>query len=263
MTAEPGLLPRDIQRCLETRHFGRRLYYVPEVDSTNHVAKSLADWGERDGALVLADFQKAGRGRRNRRWISPRGRNLLFSLVIRPDKRSVEVLPLTLAFSLAIAELLSELLEHRVEVKWPNDVVVSEGKICGILAESSSRAGRVIYVIVGIGINVNMDASEVPPELLASSCYSVTGSEMDRRLLLAQTLKALEETYEGFLHDGFKPFVEGYVDRLTIMDKRVMVTRRSRRSTGKVVGVRDDGALMVRTLDNELVAVFDDEVTLR
>ena len=258
MSADEQLLPREIHKLLKTGSFARRIYYLPEVDSTNRIAKQFAKNGEQHGTLVIAGFQTAGRGRRARRWVSPPHRNLLFSLILRPAVSSSAALTLTLAFSLTIAETLSELLGVDLKVKWPNDVVSSAGKICGLLSESSSSAGRASFVVVGIGINVNVRGTEMPRGLGAVSCYSLTGVEHDRKVVLLTLIPRLEEAYGLFLARGFKPFVKRYVARLSLLDKRLKYGGCGRQVTGEAVDVRDDGALVIRSGD-ELLSIYDEE----
>ncbi len=263
MPANPGILPWDTQALLKTESLGRRMYYLSAVDSTNRVAAELARDGEREGTVVVSDFQSAGRGRRHRRWMSPAGRNLLFSIILRPERAPVEVLPLTLVYSLAIAELLTDRLRTDVSVKWPNDVVTPAGKLCGILAESTTRAGRATRVIAGVGINVNMRLEEFPAGVAVASCWSLTGMEHDRRSLLADVLGGLERVQREFFAKGFDAFVDRYGARLSIRGKAVAFRRRGGHLTGKVTGVREDGGLCVHTADEGLLTLYDEEITVR
>jgi BirA family biotin operon repressor/biotin-[acetyl-CoA-carboxylase] ligase len=235
------------------------MYYLREVDSTNRIAKELARRGERAGTVVVTDFQTAGRGRGDRRWQSPPGSNLLFSLILRPRRPVGGLLPLTLAFSLAIAELLTDVLGTEVSVKWPNDVVTDAGKICGILSESSTKAGEAIFVIVGIGINVNMRPQQFPRDTAVASCLSLTGTEHDRGTLLAGVLDRLERMSDAFFETGFEGLVKRYAARLWLMGKKVAFSRKRRLSAGEVVGVQDDGGLVVRIADGS-VTLYDEEV---
>ncbi|MFQ5511807.1 MAG: biotin--[acetyl-CoA-carboxylase] ligase [Candidatus Krumholzibacteriia bacterium] len=258
MAADRGLLPADIQRALSTDSLGRRVYYLPEVDSTNRLAAALAGCGEAEGTLVVTDFQSAGRGRGQNRWISPRGRNLLFSVVLRPRLQTRELLPVTLAFAVTVAEALSRFAGEGLQVKWPNDIVSSGGKIGGLLAESVSKSGRASYVVAGIGVNVNMRAREVPenPGQPVASCHSLTGEEHDRIAVLASLLAALEPAYGRFVKDGFAPFVQSYGERLALRGSTVEMQDGGRGIRGRITGVRDDGGLALRTGDGRERVVY-------
>ncbi len=249
MPPERGLLPGGLRRALATTCFGRRIYYIPEVDSTNRLAAELAGYGEAEGTLVITEFQNAGRGQQQRRWLSPPHRNLLFSLILRPHVSSRELLPITLAFAVTAAEVLSGFVGERLEVKWPNDVIAATGKLGGILAESSSKAGRASYVIVGIGLNINLRPGELPRgvEYPAASCRSLTGRDHDRIKVLAALLGALEPAYQRFVADGFAPFVAPYGDRLSLREREVELDTGGGSLRGTVTGVGDDGGLIIRT----------------
>ncbi len=263
MGPDAGILPRDVQTLLNTSSFGRRMYYLDIVDSTNRLARDLAAAGEPDGAVVVADFQTEGRGRHGRRWVSPRGTNLTFSLILKPDRPLADVLPITLAFSVAMAEALTERLGSRVGVKWPNDVVAPSGKLCGILSESSTRAGRTDFVVVGVGINVNMKPEQFPGNTRAASCLSLSGAVHERKEVLADVLDRLEQTRDAFLHDGFTGMVERYTARLSLIGQTVSFARRGGAETGDVAGVRPDGGLVIRVDGGKTVTLYDGEVTPR
>lgn len=257
------LLPRGIQRRLRTRWLARRIYYLREVDSTNRVAADLARSGEPHGTVVVTDFQKGGRGRWDRTWESPAATNVLFSLVLRPDIDASTALPVTLVFSAAIAETLAAITGRNAGVKWPNDVVVEGRKICGILSEGVSRGRVSIFIVVGIGINVNACAEDFPEAIRdrSCSCYSLTGRRWDRGEVLAAVLNALEWAYDEFVSDGFAKIAPRYTSILTVLDKPVRFVRAGAETTGTAVDVGPDGSLIVETASGR-VALREQEVTL-
>ncbi|UCG50897.1 MAG: biotin--[acetyl-CoA-carboxylase] ligase [Candidatus Latescibacterota bacterium] len=264
MSHSADLLPEAIRSRLEGEVFARRIYYLHAVDSTNRLAVELAKSGEAHGTLVIADHQTKGRGRYDRQWESPAGRSLLFSLILRPDASPGTVLPVTLAFSLSIAETLETALAHEVELKWPNDVLVGGRKICGILSESSSKIGRSVFVVVGIGINVNTTMDEFSPDIRAqtTSCYEVTQDAHNRTDLLGKVLGGLESTYDRFGREGFEGFVESYEDKLMILNKTVTFRRGGTLSVGLVTGLSKDGGLVIKKSDDTRVVLYDEEITL-
>jgi len=261
MPVRGDLLPGDIRRRLETRAFGRRIYYLPEVDSTNRLAVDLARAGEAHGSLVVTDHQTMGRGRRQRRWESPPGRNLLFSLILRPEESAWAVLPLTLAFSMGNARALSEIVSNEVGVKWPNDVEVEGKKIAGTLSEGSSRGGRTTFLVVGTGVNVNVRIDELGGEFRdrSCSCYTLTGREWDRSDVLARILLHLEKSYDEFLRGGFGLMAGRYKEMLRILGKRVRFERRGEVTWGTVLDVGSDGGLVVDTPGGRLT-LYEEEV---
>jgi BirA family biotin operon repressor/biotin-[acetyl-CoA-carboxylase] ligase len=263
MPYEDDLLPRGIQRRLQTRWIARRIYYLRETDSTNRVAADLARAGEAHGALVVTDYQTRGRGRWDRTWESPPGRNVLFSLVLRPDIEASTALPVTLVFSTAIAETLAAITGCRVGVKWPNDVVVEGKKICGILSEGVSRGQLAVFIVVGIGINVNAAPEELPEGVrdVSCSCYSLTGRRWDRGEVLARVLGALEAAYDDFVREGFEKFAPRYTSNLTVLGRPVRFVRAGAEATGTVVGIGPDGSLVVETSGGR-TALHEQEVSL-
>ncbi len=242
-----GPLPADLARHLATARLGRRVYFYPETDSTNDVAIELARRGEPEGTLVVADHQRRGRGRGGNSWSSPPGRDVLCSLILRPDADARAALAVTLVAAAALSVGLSKLLDVTARVKWPNDVIVGEGKIAGILAESATSGGRVDHVVVGMGINVNSLGEDFPEDLRgrAASCRSLTGEPWDRSLVLADVLGAIEAYYDRFRREGFVPLTGFYESRLWQLGRRVAFERAGARETGVVLGVAGDGALRV------------------
>jgi len=258
MQGDDRLLPSTIEPWLATARFGRRLYYYPETGSTNDVAIDLARRGEAEGTVVLTDFQRAGRGRRDHTWSSPPGRDLLFSIILRPGGESRSVLPVTLALSLATAVLLGRATDTEVGVKWPNDVVTATGKVAGILAEASHADGHTRFVVVGVGVNVNSEG--FPADIgSAASCRTIAGRPFDRAPLFADLLGTLETYYGRFRADGFAPLVSAFNERLRERGRVVRVVEGGPPGSGIVRGVDADGGLEldadggVRVLNGETI----------
>jgi len=258
-----GFLPREISRRARTRLFARRVYCLAQVDSTNRLAAELAREGEPEGTLVVANHQTAGRGRFDRRWESPPGKDLLFSIVLRPNAPARVVLPVTLVFASAIAGALGALTGKDAGVKWPNDVVVGGRKICGILSEASTSGGRAVFAVVGVGINVNARAGELPVELRdrACSCAMLTGRKWDRVEVLARVVTALERAYLEFAAEGFEELLAVYKSKLVILGRDVAVERSGSRNIVRVVDVGSDGALVVEGAGGR-TSLYDDEVAM-
>ena len=247
MEAADRLFPSVVREHLATATFGRRLYYYPEVGSTNDIALALARGGEGEGTIVLTDGQHRGRGRHGRSWSDRPGRDLLFSLVLRPDKEPQSVLPVTLVISLAISVALSRVTGGEVGVKWPNDLMASSQKIGGILAEASHRPGASEFVVVGIGINVNGDESDFPMELRekAISCQILSGAMLDRAAVLGEVLGMTEAYYQRFSTDGFAPLVSSYEGKLVHRDRAIRFKHEGTAREADIVGVGQDGSLQV------------------
>jgi BirA family biotin operon repressor/biotin-[acetyl-CoA-carboxylase] ligase len=261
-TAACGPLPAEVQRRLATARLGRRIYFHPETASTNDVALELSRAGEPEGTVVIADHQGAGRGRRGQAWSSPPHCNLLMSIILRPETDARGALPVTLVAALSVSVVLSKLLDVEMSVKWPNDVVSSRGKIAGILAESSASASGLVYLVLGIGINVNALAEDFPPGLPypAASCRTLTGVPWNRADIAADVLGTIEAYYDRFLRDGFAPLRGAYDARLLHLGRRVEFDRDRARVTGVVMGAGEDGALRVGLAGGEEILLYSESI---
>lgn len=256
------MLPSRIRRALVSGLLGRRIYYYPETDSTNDVALDLARNGEPEGTLVITDWQRRGRGRGGHTWTSPRGSDLLFSIILRPEGDARDALTLTLALAPAIAISLGRLLDTRVGVKWPNDVVTPRGKIAGILAEGASQGSRASFTVVGIGVNVNTSRSDFPDELrpISDSCRAAAGAPFDRARVLADVLAGMETFYVRYRADGFASLKSAFDERHVLRERQVEFERDGRKMSGRVVDVATDGALRVKGDDGETLTLYSETV---
>lgn len=249
-----------IERTLTTRWLGQPVLYFPTVGSTNDIAHAQATEGAPDGLLVIADEQTAGRGRLDRRWWAPSGTCLLFSLLLRPDIPSFQASQLTMGLGLGAVEGIERTTGLRPMLKWPNDLILNGRKLGGMLSELRLEGEKLIYAVLGIGINVNLDlrqpsvaAGQVdgtpfpPPELFdtATSLLMVLGRPVDRLALLAQILAATEVWYER-VRRGESPYM-AWAARLETLGQRVRVSLRSGTLEGDAVAVTPEGALIVRT----------------
>jgi BirA family transcriptional regulator, biotin operon repressor / biotin---[acetyl-CoA-carboxylase] ligase len=257
-----GPLPADVQRRLATARLGRRIFFYPEIGSTNDAALELARRGEPEGTVVMADHQRAGRGRRGHTWSSPPERDVLMSLVLRPGTDAREALPVTLVTALSIAVVLSKLLDVEVGVKWPNDVVCARGKLAGILAESSSSAAGLAHLVAGIGINVNVRAEEFPAGLHypAASCRTLSGQDWDRADIAADVLGTIEAYYDRMRRDGFGPLRAAYEGRLAHLHRDVAFEHNGVRTSGVVRGVAADGALRIARPGEEEILLYGESI---
>lgn len=258
----------SIQKVLKTKVFGQKLLYKEEIDSTNIEAKRQALEAENHGLVVIAEKQTAGKGRRGRSWDSQKGTGIFMSLLLKPKKELVpdKASMLTLVAALATSEAIEETIGLNVSIKWPNDLVVNNKKVCGILTEMSADNEGIRYVIVGIGINVN--TREFPEEIsgMATSLLLEQGYEkIDRSLLVAAVLEKLEVYYEQFLKDKCLEFLlEKYNKKLINFDKQVKILGNDGQVglTGIAKGINKEGELLVETEDG-LVEVRSGEVSVR
>ena len=185
----------------ENTMFGHSFRYHDEIESTNLEAKTLALKGAPEGTVVVAEAQSAGRGRLGRRWTSPAGKGLLFSVILRPSLPMSEAHLLTIVAATAAAEAIERHVPARVAIKWPNDLFIGDRKVGGILMEVAGEQDDVDWVVLGVGLNVNTEFSELPVALRrTATSLKMTGGEMvDRSDVLATLLLSLEAHYQSAL----------------------------------------------------------------
>lgn len=254
--------PQALQDVLTTRYVGRRAEFHAELGSTNARAIELAEAGAPDGTLALAERQTAGRGRLGRRWHAPGGTSLLVSLVLRPALAPRGAQRVTMICSLAAVEAIERLTGLRAAIKWPNDVYLGERKVGGVLTELGARGEELRYVVVGMGLNVNLDPAELESvRAPATSLSAELGRPVPRLALLAAILEGIERRYER-MRGGWSPHVEWAAHLLT-RGRRVSVGTGEGVVDGLAEGVDEDGALLVRRDDGALVRVLAGDVTLR
>lgn len=270
VSAPDKLYGPEIESYLPEDSICQRVECLEVTDSTNSYAKKLAEQGEPEGTLVVAERQTAGRGRRGRNWESPSGTNVFMTLLLRPKLHPAQVSGITLLSALALAKAIIEVVSVDVEIKWPNDVVIAKRKICGILTEMSSEENFIHYAVVGIGINVNQE--DFPEELKekASSIYLETGEKLNRCALAARTVELFGEYYRQYEREGnLASFVEEYNGLLANRDREVrvhygMVEDVSSENTqvGIARGIDEDGALLVE-IDGDEKRILSGEVSVR
>ncbi len=241
-------LSRSREFSFPTQLLGKQVYHFTRLASTNTTALQLAQEGAVEGTLVLADSQSAGRGQGNRGWHSPPGTGLYLSLILRPDLKLSALCPLTLSVGIAAAQTLARISGIEVQVKWPNDLILRDKKVGGILLEAASQEEQVKHLIIGMGININQDTQEFPPELQgrATSLQAETGMTFERSKVLEQLLIELEETYFLFLRQGLKPLIPRFNQLDYLNGEGVRVNTPSGLLQGEAAGIDETGDLLLR-----------------
>ena len=247
---------------IHTKWAGKTVHFARETDSTNLWIKRLAKEGASEGTLALAEFQSAGRGRLGRSWEVPEGTSVMMSILLRPKFEPQYAPTLTLVMGMAVAKAVKS-LGFDVSIKWPNDVVVSHKKICGILTEMGVRDGKIDYAVIGVGINVNI--KEFPEEMAdkATSLYLESGKEFDRSQIPGLVMEAFEEYYEKFaatcdlsgLKEEYESILANYNQPVRVLAKEPY--------EGVARGITDGGELLVEKTDGTIVAVSAGEVSVR
>lgn len=238
--------------------------YHEEIDSTNIEARRLSKDSAQQGLVVVAEKQTAGKGRRGRSWESPAGTNLYFSLLLRPKFGAEKAPMLTLLMAYSVAKAIKDQEHLQVQIKWPNDLVLSQKKICGILTEMHLDGCQIEDVIIGVGINVN--TIKFPEELQdkATSLYLESGIKMERETLLENILKEFDRQYTSFLETQDLSFVqEDYNQMLINREREVLVLEPGGAYQAKALGINEQGELLVKRNDGSVETVFAGEVSVR
>jgi len=243
--------------ALHTESTARRVVYLTSTRSTMDIARREAEEGADDGTLVIAEEQSAGRGRFGRRWISPAGTNLYFTLALRPSPPLLRRLAIVSALAVCLA--VEEVAGIPTQVKWPNDVQIGGRKLAGVLIESELAGSDVRYVLVGVGINVNYRIDDPEISDIATSLLKEVGSPVSREALLAAVMNRFEELCNGdpaTAHTDWK-------SRLTTLGQAVTVRHRDETYHGLAEDVDAGGSLLLRTPAGELLTLEAGEVSLR
>lgn len=263
-TAGDILSQAEILSSIRGSWAGREILYLDEVDSTNTAAKKAAENGAVHGTLVVSERQTGGKGRRGRAWDSPRGTGIFMTLILRPNMAPVHASMLTLVAALAVADGIRECTGAESLIKWPNDIVMSGKKICGILTEMSADPDCINYVAVGIGINVNME--EFPEEIrgVAASIFTETGKKTKRSLLISAVMAAFERYYEVFMKTtDMSRLLEDYNGKLANCGRTVRVLDPAGEYSGTAIGIDREGELLVEMEDTTVRRVLSGEVSVR
>ncbi len=263
--AEAHLLtPERVRATLNTRYLGWRVLHFPILDTTMEVARREADAGAPEGLLVLAEEQRAGRGRYGRRWEAPFASCILASLLLRPTFLPPErAFLLTALSSLAIAEAVEEETDRTCTLKWPNDVLLQGRKVCGILLEVEGRGSRLEWAIVGWGLNVNVDFRYSELAGRAISLAEASGRSLPRLPLLRTCLERMETLYEALRAGRGEEIWSAWRARLSMLGRPVEVTSPEETFSGLALEVSPDGTLLVRRADGRLERVRAGDVMLR
>jgi len=242
------LTPLELTAHLETEEIGRTIHYRDSLESTNELAFQLALEGAAHGEVVLADQQTRGKGRRGRSWVSPPGKNLYCSVILRPELIPQRAPELTLVAAVAVAAALRE-FGAEAQIKWPNDLLLNGRKVAGILTELSAEQDRIHFAVLGIGVNLNGEPSEFPEELrtTATSVRHELGTPVVRAAFAAAMWAHLEEWLRRHGERGFGPVRDAWKEISATLGKKVLVKSERIELQGVAEDIDETGALLVRT----------------
>ncbi len=255
-----------INMHLKTKTFGRVIRFYREVESTNDVAFDLAKKDATEGTVVVADAQTKGRGRLQRKWISPPGFNLYMSIIFRPSIPSKDASIMTLVSAIALFEAVNS-YGIKCRIKWPNDLLIGRRKVAGVLTEMEPDGDRVQFVLVGLGINLNMTRTMMNDFMgevseIATSVMEVLAQEVDRAKFAANVINLLEMWYDVLNIKGKSAIISEWKKRWGDLNKRVRVRIDRHLIEGIAYDLDDDGFLLVRKDSGEVERIIVGDLTV-
>ena len=239
------LLPFEIQSGLKTKTLGKHIKYFDSIASTMDIAFQLGIEGADEGTVVCAESQSKGKGRLGRSWASPKGKGIYMSVILRPSVSPADAAKLTLLSAVATCEAIEKLFNINAKIKWPNDILIDNKKIAGILTELSAEMDRVRFVVIGIGVNVNASLSQLPPN--ATSIRNETGRKGSRIRLLQEILRSLEKWYEEVNKQGFEAVIARWKRLSSTLGQHVRVADLTGDVEGEAIDLDEYGGLIIQS----------------
>ncbi len=256
----------EIKAGLGTEVLGRVIISYAQTSSTNDIAMDLAADGMQEGTLVVAEGQTSGRGRRKRRWISPVGTSILASLILRPPIAAHEAHIVTLISAAAVAQAIRSITQLPALIKWPNDVIINHKKVSGVLTEMRTEAGRVSFLVVGIGVTVNIPRDRFPAEIVevATSLSAELGRDVSRIALLQEVLRQLENRYVKLKKRENGALIAEWKNLSATTGRQVSISLPRRIIRGHALDIDEAGALLIRVNTGQIQRITADEaISLR
>ena len=265
LAAVPDVLHADdlLSRLGSTKVIGRDIRVFQETTSTNDVVEKLAHDGVKEGVVVFAESQTRGRGRMGRKWISPPGKGLWFSVLLRPNFHPQEATRLTIASATALRRAIVGLTGLQPEIKWPNDLLIWGKKVAGILTELSAELDRVRHVILGIGVDVNPVSSDFPEAVrsIATSLKIASGRHVSRAELAVAILREFDHDYARVCSGAFAALADEWEEHCTTLGRQVSIRLGQREVRGCAESLSPEGELLVRTEHGHLERVVGGDVS--
>jgi BirA family biotin operon repressor/biotin-[acetyl-CoA-carboxylase] ligase len=264
LTAPDLLHPDDLKSRLgETRVVGRDIRVFQETTSTSDVIEKLARDGVKQGAVAFAETQSKGRGRHGRTWLSPAGKGLWFSILLRPKMPPHQATQLTVGSAVAVRRAIHPIVGAGLEIKWPNDILIHGKKVAGILTELSAELDMIRHLTLGIGIDVNVPLDDFPPELqkTATSLRIECGKQVDRPALAVAILRELDNVYAQIESGRFDRIADEWEEHCSTLGRRVRIRVGTHEIIGQAEALGDDGALLLRTEHGRLERIIGGDLT--
>ena len=255
----------EIAKDLNTEYIGKNLYIYKEVSSTNTIAKFLSMNGVENGTVVISEKQTKAKGRSGKSWESPLG-GVWLSIILNPNVDHSKIPLITLATGVAVAKTLENIGVEDPEIKWPNDIMINGKKVCGILTEAVAKFNTIESVIIGVGIDANLDVEQFPEDLQegTTTLKEVLGREGNENSLIKTFLEEFEKISEQFIHEGYEDILKEWRKRSYSIGKIVEVREPfNTYYDAYVIGIGKEGALVVEKIDGTLEKVISGECIIK
>ncbi|MTI46510.1 biotin--[acetyl-CoA-carboxylase] ligase [Sporosalibacterium faouarense] len=266
LKVSPDILTQgELNRLLNTNIIGNKIIHFDSIDSTNTYAKELASRQEKAGTVIIAEEQTAGKGRLGRNWTSPKGKGIWMSLILKPDIDPTDAAKITQIGAAAVCEAIRD-MGIEAYVKWPNDIILNNKKVCGILTEMSGELNTINYIVMGIGINANIDSTEFPDDIrkIATSLKEYHREEIDRKHLVASILNRFEDLYKELIDENsIKRSIKICKDSSILLGKQVRIISRHKEELGKAIDITENGELIIEKENGEVEKVISGEISVR
>ena len=266
LISSPDLLTfEEVNPYLNTNYIGKGIRYYNTIDSTNTKAKELGTAGAKEGTVVISEEQTGGRGRLGCQWVSPKFKGIWMSIILKPDIEPMEASKITQIGAAAVCISINE-LGLKATIKWPNDIVLNGKKVCGILTEMSGELNKINYIVMGIGINVNIESEDFPGDIkdIATSIKIEAGEKIKRKELVASIFNNFEQLYDEFIKSGtIKKSINICRENSALIGNDVKIIKRNEEVFAKAIGLTEDGELIVEYNDGKVDKIVSGEVSVR
>ncbi|WP_010234234.1 biotin--[acetyl-CoA-carboxylase] ligase [Clostridium arbusti] len=266
LISSPDILTNEeIAGSLNTKYIGRSIIHFDSIDSTNNKAKELALLDEKNGTVIISEEQTMGKGRMGRNFISPKGKGIWMSIILKPDINPLNVAMVTQIGAAAINKAFRE-MKIETLIKWPNDILLNKKKICGILTEMSAELTKVNFLVMGIGINVNLDEGDFTEEVkeMATSVKIETGKSLSRKEIVSRILNNFEVLYEDFIErEDIEKTISICRENSILIGREIRVIKRENSINAKVLDIDNKGELVVQYEDGKRENLISGEISIR
>lgn len=259
----PDILSKGyIMKNLNTKIIGKNIICLDTIDSTNEEAKRLGSKGEADGTVIFAEEQTKGKGRLGRSWISPKGSSLIFSVLLRPNMMPFDIPNITIAAGYSVCKAIRKFTGCNAMIKWPNDLIIGNKKICGILTEMAAEADRINYVVVGIGINVNIQSFPEEISCKATSLSIESGKKINRADLVKEILAQFDKDYREFVLFNSLNMIEEFKANCATIGREVTAYVGNKVIKGTAIDILPNGELVIKNNSGQFM-INSGEVTVQ